>query len=96
MKDHDDTWQRLVRLARSAPHESTAPAPVGFGTRVAARAFEARRRPDEFVVRYMLRALGFAAALAVVCAATNLNILSADTLAAELSDDPVGQFITQL
>ena len=96
MKDHNSTWLRLTALARRAPAEETVAPPLGFSTRVVARAVEAQRKPDEFVVRYMLRALGFAAALAVVCAATNLNVLSADTLAAELSDDPVGEFITQL
>jgi hypothetical protein len=96
MKDHNSTWTRLTALARRAPAEETAAPPPGFSTRVVARAFEARRKPDEFVVCYMLRAFGFAAALAVVFAVTNLNILSADTLAADLSDDPVGQFVTQL
>jgi hypothetical protein len=96
MKDHISIWVRLTELARHAPAQETGAPPAGFSTRVVARAFEARRKPDEFVVRYMLRALGCAAALAVVCAVTNLNVLSADTLAAELSDDPVGEFITQL
>jgi hypothetical protein len=96
MKDHKTTWSRLTALARRAPVQATDAAPTGFSTRVVARAFGAQRRTDEFVVRYMLRAVGFAAALAVVCAVTNLNVLSADTLAADLSDDPVGQFVTQL
>jgi hypothetical protein len=96
MKDHNTTWSRLTALARRAPVQVTGAPPAGFSTRVVARAFGAQRRPDEFVVRYMLRAFGFAAALAVVCAVTNLNVLSADTLAADLSDDPVGQFVTQL
>lgn len=96
MKNHNSTWSRIAALARRAPGEPVDAPPPGFTTRVVARAFESRRKPDELVVSYALRALGFAAALAVVCAVTNLNFLSADTLAADLSDDPVGEFITQL
>ncbi|HEY5552990.1 MAG TPA: hypothetical protein VIK52_13950 [Opitutaceae bacterium] len=96
MKNHSSTWTRIAALARRAPGESVGAPPPGFTTRIVARAFEARRKPDEFVARYALRALGFAAALAVVCAVTNINVLSVDTLASELSDDPVGEFITQL
>lgn len=96
MKDHNNTWLRLTALARRASADEPGAPPPGFSTRVVALAFDSQRKSDEFVVRYMLRALGFAGALAVVCAVTNLNVLSADTLAADLSDDPVGEFITQL
>ena len=96
MKDNNTTWTRLAALARRAPAETFEAPPPGFATRVVARAFEARRKPDEFLARYALRALGVAAALAVVCAVTNLNVLSVDTLASELTGDPVGEFITQL
>lgn len=96
MKDHNSTWSRIAALARRAPGEPVGAPPPGFSTRVVARAFETRRKPDELVVSYALRALGIAAALAVVCAVANLNVLSADTLAADLSDDPVGEFITEL
>jgi thiamine pyrophosphate-dependent acetolactate synthase large subunit-like protein len=96
MKDHNSTWSRLTALARRAPADEIGTPPLGFSTRVVARAFETRRKPDELMVSYALRALGFAGALAVVCAVTNLNVLSADTLAADLTDDPVGEFITQL
>ncbi|HUG10986.1 MAG TPA: hypothetical protein VMM36_08230 [Opitutaceae bacterium] len=96
MKDHNTTWSRLTALARRAPREAVGAPPPGFTTRVVARAFEARRKPDEFLARYALRALGLSAALAIVFAVSNLNVLSVDTLASELSDDPVGDFITQL
>jgi len=96
MKDHNSTWTRLTELARRAPIAETGVPSPGFSTGVVARAFEARRKPDELMVSYALRALGFAGALAVVCAVANINVLSADTLAADLSDDPVGEFITQL
>lgn len=96
MKDHNSTWLRLAALARRAPSEPAAVPSHGFATRVVAQAFDSRRKPDEFVVSYSLKALGFAAALAVVCAVTNFNLLSADTLAADISDDPVGEFITEL
>jgi hypothetical protein len=96
MKDYDKVWMRLTALARRAPVRETDAPPVGFSTRAVASGFGAQRRPDEFVVRYNLRAFGFAAALAVVCAVANFKVLSADTLAADFSEDPVGQFITQL
>jgi len=95
MKDFDKAWERLVTLARQAP-EDAAVVPPGFATRVVARSIEGRRAPEEFFFRYALRALGVAAALAVVCAVSNFNILSGDTIASELADDPVSEIVTQL
>lgn len=96
MKSDHNVWMRIAALARQAPKESIDAPPPGFETRVVARAFEARRRPDEFIVRYSLRALGVATALAVVCAMTNISLLAGDTLAGGYADDPVGEIITEL
>ena len=95
MKDFDASWRRLVALARQAP-EDPAVVPLGFAARAVARSFEVRRGAEEFFFRYALRALGVAAALAVFCAVTNLNIISGDAVAAELDDDPVSEIVTQL
>ena len=96
MNRHDKTWTRLASLARRTPEEAPGEPSPGFTTRVVARAFEARRRPDDFVFRFALRAFAVAAVLAIVCVATNFNVLSSDTVASDSGDDPVGELVAQL
>jgi len=96
MKDYHTIWMRITALARQTPEEPVGAPSPGFVTRVVARAFAAPTRPDEFFARYALRAFGLAAALAVVCAATNVNLIAGDTLTEGFAEDPVGEFITQL
>ncbi len=68
----NDPWRRLAEAARRAPDSRDVTAPHGFAARVAARALAADRRPPSFLahvsLRASLRALGAAAALAVIAA----------------------------
>lgn len=96
MKDHENVWIRIATHARRAPAGAFEEAPPGFVTRVVARGLEARRRPDELISRYAFRAFAAAAAFAVVFAATNINLLSAERLAEGYGEDPVGEFLTEL
>ncbi|HEY9155861.1 MAG TPA: hypothetical protein VIM69_12065 [Opitutaceae bacterium] len=86
----NDPWQKLVAAAR-AHSESEAQAPLGFSTRVVARAeLGGKNRPlfGSAFARFSWPALGVAALTAIIAVATNLkpvmNSLSDDVAA--LSD----------
>lgn len=96
MNRSDTIWMRITALARHAPEAPAGLPPPGFSTRIVARAFAARGRTDEFLVRYALRALGLAGALAVVCLLGNLGLVTNDMSAEADINDPVGEFITGL
>jgi hypothetical protein len=83
-------WQKLVAAARANP-ESEAQAPIGFATRVVARADLGAKNSPLFgsaFARFSWPALGVASLAAIIAVATNLkpvmNSLSDDVAA--LSD----------
>lgn len=95
-------WSRLVAAARLAPADGRdAAAPVGFATRVAALALTGRGEVNAslaaLIARFSWRALGVAALVMAVSAATNLQPLLASLSqhqdAATALTDPVGDWL---
>ena len=76
-------WQKLVAAARAQPDSDTQ-APIGFSTRVVARAQLGQKTPlfESAFARFSWPALGVAALAAVVAVATNLK-----PVMTSLSDD---------
>lgn len=72
MKDFDTKWQVCAARARQVERRDE-PAPFGFASRVAARAFTPVTIPTEFAwSRLAARWLAGAVAVLVVCAAVEL------------------------
>ena len=74
--NHDESWRRLVALARQAPasEDGLSGAPLGFATRVAARAFSpVEKGLANLFEPFAFRALSVASLLAVVACVFNLN-----------------------
>jgi hypothetical protein len=87
-------WNRLATSARLAPAAEGSPAPLGFATRIAARAFE--RAPASLYALFSWRALGMAALIAAVCVAFNLNsVLKARDDGPLTVTDPVAEVLSQ-
>ncbi len=83
MNRFDHQWQKLTALARQAPDDRAAAAPLGFATRVAARAAAAPTgSPWAGFERFALRGLVVAAVFGVAAIALNYS-----SFASEPSDD---------
>ena len=83
MNRFDHQWQKLTALARLAPDERDAALPLGFATRVAARAAAAPAgSPWAAFERFALRGLVIAAAFGVAAIALNYS-----SFTSEPSDD---------
>ena len=82
----NNSWQKLVAVARAQP-ESDIHAPLGFSTRVVARAHLGAKSPlfGSAFARFSWPALGVASLAAIIAVATNLkpvmNSLSEDVAA---------------
>lgn len=74
----DSCWNRLVDAARTAPakDERDESAPVGFATRIAARAMTEPRRASSLFELFSWRALGVAGLLALVCVLADVSLFS--------------------
>ena len=79
MKNFDHQWQKLTALARQAPDDRDAAAPLGFATRVAARAATAPAgSPWAAFERFALRGLVVAAVCSAAAIAFNYSLFSSD------------------
>lgn len=78
-------WSRLAAVARQAPDDRSVSAPFGFAARVAALAAGSEPRFTAMVERFAWRALGVAALVALVSAATSYPALRG--LASSAADD---------
>ncbi len=88
-------WQRLATAARHAPDDRDTAAPYGFSTRLAALALAAERPVVSLLERFSLRALGIAAALAVLSVTVHYTLpANSSSDDDEISvDDPVAALI---
>jgi hypothetical protein len=94
MNSTHTAWHRLAASARLVPTLEGAPAPLGFATRVAARAFD--QAPASLYALLSWRALGMAALIAAVCVAANLNsLLKARDEGPLTVTDPVAEVLSQ-
>lgn len=76
MKPYDKGWQSLVAAARQHRDARDESAPYGFATRVAALAMTERVPVRSVFEKLSWRALGVAAALAIVSVATNYRVFA--------------------
>lgn len=95
MKNFDYKWQQLTARARLAPRPADEPAPYGFATRVAARAFRSRPAgPWSLLEKFALRGLVATTALGVASLAFSFPTFAGETedeLA--LATDPVPELL---
>lgn len=94
MKDFDAKWQRLAALARTAPAGGDEAPPLGFASRVAARALAAR--PAGWPVlfeQFALRGLVAACALSVASAAYSYTALTELDDEFSLASDPLPELL---
>ena len=94
MKNHEQSWQRLVAAARAAEGPQDESAPLGFAVRVAAQAFSGPRpgpwgRWEKFALRGLLAACG----LCLVAIALNYSGWSSDRDDDVASADTVGEIL---
>lgn len=79
MSQFDQQWQKLTALARQVPADRDGALPLGFATRVAARAMAVPATGPWFnLERLALRGLVAAAACCVAAVAYNFEELSSD------------------
>ncbi len=93
-----DSWNRLVALARQAPHSDNGAVevPFGFATRVAARGLAAMDRGMASLFEpFALRALGIAAVAAIMIMALGFNpvLQSIREEVAAVGADPVSVLV---
>ena len=96
MNPDETSFQRLLAAARRAPPAGDEAAPFGFSTRVAALAFEQRRRPAPVFGLYSLRAAAVAGLLAVAAVAANFSAIRGafdDESAVASGDDPIAEVV---
>jgi hypothetical protein len=96
MKDHRQSWQKLVAAARQAPPDADQQAPFGFSTQVAARAFEGGRPGTSAFARLSLRAAAVAFLLAAIAVGVNYAAIVGafdDQAAPATGDDPVAEVV---
>jgi hypothetical protein len=93
MNDFDNKWQRLVALARQAPDPRDDAAPLGFATRVAARALAEPASPWLIFEKLTLRGLAVAAALMVAALALNFAASGPDLDEQQSFLDPVAEVL---
>jgi hypothetical protein len=87
MNNHGKSLQRLLEAARRAPAQGDEPAPFGFATRVAARAFE----PAQPALP------SFARLFAVVAVGVNYRAITSaiddESAVASGADDPIADVV---
>jgi hypothetical protein len=94
MNRFDHQWQKLTALARQAPDDKDARAPLGFATRVAARAAAAPAdSPWAVFERFALRGLVVAAAFGVAAVAFNYTALTSESSDDIASTDTVSELL---
>jgi hypothetical protein len=92
-------WERLIAAARRARDERDVAAPYGFAVRVAARAAAAERPGAAALMqRFSLRAMGLAAALAVLAVAANYSSVrhlfdNQTSASPQPPDDPTSELV---
>jgi hypothetical protein len=93
MNRFDHQWQKLTALARQAPPAAAA-APLGFATRVVARAATAPA-PDPWAVVnwFAWRGLLVAAACGVAAVVMNYSALQSDQAVDYATVDTVGELL---
>ena len=94
MNRFDHQWQKLTALARQAPDDRDTAAPLGFATRVAARAASAPAGSSWAVFeRFALRGLVVAAAFGVAAIALNYASLMSEQTDDYASTDTVSELL---
>jgi hypothetical protein len=94
MKNYEQSWQRLVAAARSAPDNDSENAPYGLAVRVAAQAFAApRSNPWNLFEKFAVRGLLAACGLSLVAVALNYSVWNSDREDDVASSDPVTEML---
>lgn len=93
MNRFDHQWQKLTALARQDPDDRGTAAPLGFATRVAARAATVPAgSPWAVFERFAVRGLLVAAAFGVVAIALNYSALTSE----QTDDYPATDTVSEL
>ena len=95
MKPTQPHWNRLAAGARLAPSPAGAPAPIGFATRVVARAFAAQTAsPTSLYELFSWRAVAAAVILALGSIAFNFHAVASTDEDVLVVNDPVAEVLS--
>ena len=87
MKQTDEIWSRLTKVARQARDDREIEIPTGFATRVAARGLNANQENGSLLERFAMRMVGVSCLLALFAVVTHFSFQSSTEL-----EDPTTAF----
>ncbi len=87
MKQTDEIWSRLTKVARQAPDDRAVEMPTGFATRVVARGLHANQASDSLFERFAMRMVGVSCLVALFAVVTHFSFQNSTEI-----EDPTTAF----